>query len=186
MRENKSQYAVLGLLGMGPMSGYDIKKKFEKIASNFWNASYGQIYPILKRLAGKGLATKSIEKQDGKPDRHIYALTEKGREVLRRWLVEPVARQIGRHEILLKLFFGKQVSLADNIRQIEHFRDLSIVELGNIKVTEEYLKTEKKGNPNLDYQLMTVSYGKHVNSAILNWCNETLSQLRKMADEKGT
>jgi len=186
MRENKSQYAVLGLLGMGPMSGYDIKKKFEKIAGNFWNASYGQIYPILKRLAGKGLATKSIEKQDGKPDRHIYALTEKGREVLRRWLVEPVARQIGRHEILLKLFFGKQVSLADNIRQVEHFRDLSIVELGNIKVTEEYLKTEKKGNPNLDYQLMTVSYGKHVNSAILNWCNETLSQLRKMADEKGT
>ena len=186
MRENKSQYAVLGLLGMGPMSGYDIKKKFEKIAGNFWNVSYGQIYPILKRLADKGLAVKSVEKQDGKPDRHIYALTEKGGEVLRRWLVEPVARQIGRHEILLKLFFGKQVSLADNIRQVEHFRDLSIVELGNIKVTEEYLKTEKKGNPNLDYQLMTVSYGKHVNSAILNWCNETLSQLRKMADEKGT
>jgi len=36
----------------------------------------------------------------------IYALTEKGREILRRWLIEPVARQIGRHEILLKLFFG--------------------------------------------------------------------------------
>ena len=186
MRENKSQYAVLGLLGMGPMSGYDIKKKFEKIAGNFWNASYGQIYPILKRLADKGLAVKSIEKQDGKPDRHLYTLTEKGGEVLRHWLVEPVARQIGRHEILLKLFFGKQVSLADNIRQVEHFRDLSIAELGDIKAIGEYLKTEKEDNPNLDFQLMTVSYGQHANSAILDWCNETLSRLRKMVDEKGT
>jgi len=92
VRKNKSQYAVLGLLGMDAMSGYDIKKKFEKITSNFWNESYGQIYPILKRLAAKGFATKSIEKQDGKPDRHIYALTEKGRKVLQSWLTEPVAR----------------------------------------------------------------------------------------------
>ena len=76
--------------------------------------------------------------------------------------------------------------MADNIRQVEHFRDLSIAELGNIKAIGEYLKTEKKDDPNLDYQLMTVSYGQHVNSAILNWCNETLSQLRKMVDEKGT
>ena len=183
MRENKSKYAVLGLLGMGPMSGYDIKKKFEKITGNFWNESYGQIYPILKRLADQGLATKSIEKQDGKPDRHIYALTEEGRVVLQRWLAEPVARHIGRHEILLKLFFGKQVSLAENIQQIEHFRNLSMAELTEIKSIEAYLKTEKQDDPNLDFQLMTANYGKHVNRAILNWCDDTLSQLQKMVEK---
>ena len=85
MREN-SRYAVLGLLGMGAVSGYDIMKKFEKITGNFRNGSYGQIYPILKRLADQELATRSVEKQKGKPDRHIYSLTAKGGSVLRKWL----------------------------------------------------------------------------------------------------
>ena len=185
MKDNKSKYAILGILSMDAMSGYDIKKMFKKIAANFWNESYGQIYPILKRLAEQELATSSIEKQTGKPDRHVYSLTNKGREALQQWLIEPVGRQIGRHELLLKLFFGVQVSLGDNIRQVEHFQDLHRKELEDLKAIEGHLKTEKRNDPNLDYWLMTVSYGKHVNKAILNWCEETLSALGKMSDEKG-
>jgi PadR family transcriptional regulator AphA len=187
MKENKSKYAILGILSMGPKSGYDIKQMFEKIASNFWNESYGQIYPILKRLSSQGLATKSVEKQVGRPDRHVYALTKKGREALKLWLVEPVGRQIGRHEILLKLFFGREVSLADHMRQIEHFRDLHQGELQNLKAVEERLKSEHGDDPGLPYWLMTVSYGKHVNRATLRWCKESLSALGRMAGgtEKG-
>ncbi len=47
-RENKTKYALLGLLNVCPGSGYDIKKLMEQSTSNFWNESYGQIYPILK------------------------------------------------------------------------------------------------------------------------------------------
>ncbi|MBT8372337.1 MAG: PadR family transcriptional regulator, partial [Deltaproteobacteria bacterium] len=129
MKENKTKYAVLGILSFEPMSGYDIKKFYEHSVANFWSASYGQIYPILKRLAHEGLATRSIRKQEGKPDRHIYAITKKGRAELQHWLVEPTGRQIGRHEILLKLMFGQQVSIGDNIRQIKRFRNLQREEL---------------------------------------------------------
>jgi len=180
MRENKSKYAVLGILSMGPVSGYDIKKVFENIASNFWKESYGQIYPILKGLSEQGLANRSIEKQMGKPDRHIYSITDKGRKVLKKWLIEPVERQIGRHEMPLKLFFGLQVSLEDNIHQVEHFRDLHSGELEDIGSIEERLKAEKVGDPKLEFWLMTLNYGKHANSAILGWCDETLARLRKM------
>lgn len=180
MRENKSKYAILGILSMGPMSGYDIKNMFEKITTNFWKESYGQIYPILKHLYDQGLATRSIEKHMGKPDRHIYSMTDKGREALQKWLIEPVERQIGRHEMPLKLFFGLQVSLKDNIRQIEHFRELHYGELEDLKAIEEHLKTEKKDDPNLDFWLMTISYGKHANNAILNWCEEILATLSRM------
>ncbi len=107
MKENKSKYAIMGILSMGPMSGYDIKKKFEQNLSYFWSESYGQIYPILKKLAQQGLATRTIERHEGKPDRHIYALTAKGQKELQDWMIQPVGRQIGRHEILLKLFFGQ-------------------------------------------------------------------------------
>ena len=183
MKENKSKYAVMGILSMGPMSGYDIKKRFEKSLSYFWSESYGQIYPILKNLAKQGLATRSIKKQTGKPDRHIYALTDKGRRALQEWMIQPVGRLIGRHEILLKLFFGHQVSLEDNIRQVEHFRELQSQKLKEIKATEEMLKAYYKDNPNLRYWLMTVRYGQYVNRAFLRWSKETLTELRRMEQE---
>ena len=34
------------------------------------------------------LATRSVQKQEGKPDRHIYAITRKGRDELRQWLLD--------------------------------------------------------------------------------------------------
>ena len=183
MKENKSKYAIMGILSLGPMSGYDIKKKFEQSLSYFWNESYGQIYPILKKLAQQGLASKSIERHEGKPDRHIYALTDEGKKALQDWMIQPVGRHIGRHEILLKLFFGQQVSLTDNIRQIEHFRELQSEKLKEIKATEELLKTNHKDNPNLSYWLMTIRYGQYANQAYLQWSKETLAVLRGMKKE---
>src|SRR5262245_4630585 len=95
-KENRSRYALLGLLSWGPMSGYDIKKVAEQSIANFWNESYGQIYPMLKRLAAEGLATASGEKQVGKPDRYVYALTEQGRKALQGWLRKPAGQEVGR------------------------------------------------------------------------------------------
>ena len=51
MKKSKTRFAVLGILSYGPMSGYDIKKFYEQNVAGFWSESYGQIYPILKRLA---------------------------------------------------------------------------------------------------------------------------------------
>ena len=63
MKEKRSKYAILGILSLGSMSGYDIKKMFEKSIGNFWSESYGQIYPLLKALVDEGFATSSIERQ---------------------------------------------------------------------------------------------------------------------------
>ena len=79
-KENKSKYAVLGVLSICPGSGYDIKKFMEQSTSNFWNESYGQIYPILKQLVEEGLAASHAEKQEGKPEKYIYTLTEQGKQ----------------------------------------------------------------------------------------------------------
>jgi PadR family transcriptional regulator AphA len=89
-KENKSKYALLGILSISPGSGYDIKKLMEQSTSNFWNESYGQIYPILKQLVEQRLATSHTEKQEGKPERYVYTLTAKGLEELRHWLTEPI------------------------------------------------------------------------------------------------
>lgn len=165
---------------MGPMSGYDIKKKFETIASNFWNESYGQIYPILKRLNAERLATRTIEKQVGKPDRHIYELTPQGHEELMEWLKEPVDRHVGRHEILLKLFFGPMISVAENIKQIQHVQNRYNNELSTLKSTRAALEKEHKDQAHLPYLMMTIRFGELVNEALVTWCDESCDLLEKM------
>jgi len=180
MKENKTKYSVLGILSYGPMSGYDIKKFYEKSIAGFWSESYGQIYPSLKRLAKEKLVTKSVQKQQGKPDRHIYAITDKGREELQRWLVEPIGRHIGRHEILLKLIFGREISVKDNITQIERFRKRQQIELKEVKRLRKQFETTKTDNPNLLFWLMALDFGKHVNEAYIQWAEKTLMALDQM------
>ena len=44
-------------------SGYDIKKAIDIATRFFWSASFGQIYPELKRLQKAGLV--EVESEDG-------------------------------------------------------------------------------------------------------------------------
>jgi len=180
MKKSKTRVAVLGILSYGPMSGYDIKKFYEQSVAGFWSESYGQIYPILKRLAEEGRATKSIHKQEGKPDRHIYAITKMGREELQQWLMEPTGRHIGRHETLLKLMFGRQISVADNILQIERFRSRQMTDLKKIETLKERFNNEEVDDPNMPFWQLAFAYGEHVNRAYINWAEEAIASLNQM------
>ena len=100
---------LLGLLSVAPMSGYDLGQAIRASVGFFWNESYGQIYPNLKRLAAEGFVTAKTERQKGKPDRRVYSITKKGRERLAAWLAVAPQPEIPRNELLLKLFFGAQV-----------------------------------------------------------------------------
>jgi DNA-binding PadR family transcriptional regulator len=176
-KENKSKYALLGILNMCPGSGYDIKKFMERSTSNFWSESYGQIYPILKQLEKEGLATSQTEKQEGKPERYVYSLTDKGLEELRRWLTEPIEHTVERNELLLKLFFGRQNTVADNIEHVKQFRSLQEQLLRKYHGIEEYLKANCAEDADLCYSLITVRYGILRCQALLNWCGETIDRL---------
>lgn len=181
MREGKSKYAILGMLSIEPMSGYDIKKEVETSISNFWTESYGQIYPVLRNLIAEKLVTKTVEREPGKPDRHVYALTARGRQELRRWLRTGFAPKIQRDEFLLKLFFGEEIPTKANIAQVEQFRELQRGLLKKYGAVEKQIARDYADNSNLPYWLMTVRYGQHVSRALLQWCDKTLAELNRMA-----
>ena len=55
-------YIILGLLGAHPMSGYDIKRAFDRSLATYWNAGNSQIYTTLKTLAARQLvASETIQ-----------------------------------------------------------------------------------------------------------------------------
>ena len=181
-KENKSKYAVMGVLSVCPGSGYDIKKFMQRSTSNFWSESYGQIYPILRQLAEEGLTTSHAEKQEGKPEKYVYTLTQQGKEGLRDWLSESVEFAVERNELLLKLFFGAHIPPAKNRQHIQAFQELQSQLLAKYEGIERELLTEVQDNTFLSYPLMTVRYGIHRCHALLNWCDETLETLHRLEE----
>jgi DNA-binding PadR family transcriptional regulator len=98
-------WALLGLLGVKPMSGYDIKRAVDRTIRHFWAASYGQIYPELKRLEEAGWIAGKDADQGGR-SRRVYRITAAGRRQLDGWLHGYETRIEMRDESLLRLFFA--------------------------------------------------------------------------------
>jgi DNA-binding PadR family transcriptional regulator len=98
-------WAVLGLLAQRPRSGYDLKQAVDRTIRHFWAASYGQIYPELKRLeAARWIAADSAP--SGGRARREYRITPDGRRALVDWLHGLDTRIELRDESLLRLFFA--------------------------------------------------------------------------------
>jgi DNA-binding PadR family transcriptional regulator len=180
-RTSAGTQVLLGLLTIEPMSGYDLRVTIRETVGYFWNESYGQIYPNLHRLAAEGLVKRRTERQPGKPDRHIYSITEKGRERLRKWLAVPPQPEIPRNELLLKLFFGDQVPahtlIAYVARMAEEHRALLAL-LARAEREQISARTQYGGAP---YWRMAVHFGQMELEAHLRWAEETLAELSKLA-----
>ena len=185
MKQNTSRYALLGMLSIRPMSGYDIKQAIGESIAHFWDESYGRIYPTLQQLATEGLAARKTERHNGRPDRQIYSLTLQGRQELARWLALPVREQKPRSELLLKLFFGRHLPAPQHVRHLEQCRREQLQLLAACRALEKQVKAEAAGHPDQHYWLITIRFGQHRSRAIVEWCDETLRWLRHVPRGRG-
>lgn len=96
----------LGVLTLRDMTGYEIKKHFEKSFAHFFAAGYGSIYPALGDLTREGYVSCRDVAQDKRPDKKVYSLTERGREVLLVALMKTAPRHKVRSEFLALLYFA--------------------------------------------------------------------------------
>src|SRR5206468_10668002 len=76
---------ILAFLRFRPRSGYDVKRSVELSTRFFWGASYGQIYPELRRLERAGLVEVEHSAEAGRK-RKVFRLTAAGERELDAWL----------------------------------------------------------------------------------------------------
>jgi len=178
MKENKTKYVILGLLTEGDLTGYDIKKIIDVRFHFFWNESYGQLYPELKKLVGQGWITEKKAVGSSKREKISYAITEKGLTALREWLVRPAEKESVRFEILLKMYFS---SLADDDAisvQIAEFRSRYEEQLMILGLFEKELKNISSQHGNHPDILRVIDFGQRVYRAYVEWSDETLNYLK--------
>ncbi len=161
---------ILGMLAFGVNTGYDIKQFVDKSTRHFWAASYGQIYPELKRLEEAGLITGREEPTGSRP-RTVYELTETGRQALNRWLssTEMPLYEL-RDEGMLKLFFSDSMPerRIENIRQMRERHELKLAQL---KAIESHAAQGPVG-PRL-----TLELGIGLTQYFIAWCEQAERRL---------
>ncbi|MCW3015368.1 MAG: transcriptional regulator, PadR-like family [Solirubrobacterales bacterium] len=113
------RHALLGLLTVNPGTGYELTQRFDRSLSNAWHASHSQIYPELARLDEAGFAEVVSEGARGS---RTWAVTDAGREELRRWLTESEPNRSVRNEGAVRLFLLTLLDPADRRPVLERER----------------------------------------------------------------
>jgi PadR family transcriptional regulator AphA len=193
-KENKTKYAILGILSLAPMSGYDIKKITDNSIGHFWNENFGHLYPVLGRMEREGLISREILSTPGRPDRSVYTLTQTGKTALADWLTREPEDPPTRIELLLQIFFAKGLPIPGIIQKIKNEKDLQEQRLSTYEAIERHILEgdAHQGQGDIPFWLMTLSFGKHRSKATVAWCEETIKKLREMeagqpkSPEKGT
>lgn len=163
------------MIALGRQTGYDIKQFVDKSTRHFWAASYGQIYPELRRLEEQGLIEGQSEPTGGRA-RTVYELTDAGRAALGQWLApDPDLTFEVRDEGMLKLFFSDIGAPEQRIRNIRAMRESHERTLAQLCAHEEEASRMPEG-PRL-----TLELGIRLHRGIVAWCESTERRLREEA-----
>lgn len=126
----------LGVLTLGPASGYDIRRRLEDTFGHFMDVAPSAVYPALKELHRERLVTRESVEREGRPTKKVYTLTGDGDLAFRAALRDTEPRHRVRSELILLMYFATmlppgQLAGAINTR-LDELR-------GWIEVTDEWL-----------------------------------------------
>ena len=177
MELSKTSYVILGMLRTRSHTGYEIKAIVDHSTRFFWAASYGQIYPELKRLEEAGLVKGEAASQ-GARRRRSFSLTPEGRRELEDWISsgEPLHHEL-RHEGLLRFFFADVVEPAEQlelVRDIRAMHERTRDEMQAIRPHAEEARAER----NQEFPLRTLEFGIAYQDFVVDWCSRMERELQ--------
>jgi DNA-binding PadR family transcriptional regulator len=177
-RLSSTAYVILGMIRGAPKSGYEIKAAVDGSTRFFWAASYGQIYPELKRLSEGGLV-RGVDSPTGGRRRTVYEITADGEDELLTWLRQPPETFELREEGLLKLFFAGALPATEAVEILRAMR------AHRRSVNEQLRAMEplaaEKDDP---YPLLVLRSGIEFTEWFADWCERMEEQILAAAPEQ--
>jgi len=175
---NATAYVILGFVRGEPRSGYEIKALVDNSTRFFWAASYGQIYPELKRLSEAGLiAGKDVP--TGGRKRTVYEITADGEEELRAWLRQPPQTFEMRDEGLLKLFFAAALPREEVLEILRSMKAQRLAMSERLRAIEQM-----KGEIEDPFPMIVLRGGLEFTEWFAEWCERMEAQLLDAALEE--
>jgi DNA-binding PadR family transcriptional regulator len=165
------QDVILGFLYDEPMSGYDIKQMMENSVSYFFDASFGAIYPALRKMEKEGLVEKQVVQQEGKPNKNLFVVTENGKQQFLDYLNSPINPTITRSDILIRIFFGRFTTKEKIMEWLMDEREKNQAMYENLtRIADQY--------PTMDQnKRFTLEFGIRQAEMIMNMIDEEIQKL---------
>lgn len=181
-----SKYLILGMLSHTELTGYGIRKWIEAEYSHFWQASFGQIYPLLRELTREGLAAYAAQAPlaNGRGQK-AYRITDAGLKALGAWLLEEPEVEKLRYEILLKISFGEHTNpevLLTHLRRFTERNEAALREMDGYIARFDRAGTKPEADHG--YSRLTALCGKYHYAAMRDWALEAIDTIRKEVDSK--
>jgi DNA-binding PadR family transcriptional regulator len=167
------RHAVLGLLAVEPATGYDLAQKFDISLGNAWHASHSQIYPELGRLEAEGMI--EVVARGGRNSR-TWAVTQAGRDELRRWLVEVPPSRAQRNESAVRTFLAPRLLSPPDAR-IALERDLADVVAMQATLEGIQERIAEAGTQATAPFAPAVDLGLRMNAVMEEWLHDQLAAL---------
>jgi PadR family transcriptional regulator AphA len=151
------EYAILGLLNLRPLTGYDIKKMFAGSAVIYWSGNNNQIYTTLVKLHENELVSVEVELQADRPSRKIYSITAKGQTELKKWLLsEPEPPQL-KNSFLIQLAWADQLSPDELDTLLGKYEAEMQMQVSMLRTQERQRNISPSGTPREAYINITLA-----------------------------
>lgn len=180
------KHGILGFLNYGSMTGYDLSKAFLESVDFFWHAQTSQIYRELNSLEKDGLIAYETIIQHNKPNKKEYSITKKGTEEFLKWLSEEPQNELSRfkNEFLIKIFFSDSLTVEENIKKLEKFKNDCINYAEALINTSQSIDfyQRKVNNPLASlYWSLTADFGKSYILMCIQWAENSITKLKEEA-----
>jgi DNA-binding PadR family transcriptional regulator len=171
---------TLALIGDGGASPQDLVDMNRRGGQIYYAVAASRLYAEPKRLEQLGYVTS--EKRPGKTrERTFYTLTRKGREALRRWILEPPALPRIQNEAVPKLMSGD--ILGDDEQLLESLLTLrDEIEEQQAKLDEAQARLEALPHRRR-YLLLIIELGNRLLQVQREWLDDVERELRPTSSE---
>lgn len=183
-------YAILGFLSEGDLSGYDLKTRcFDRQARHFWTADQAQVYRTLDRLERDHLVSSHHIAQTAKPSRRVFKLTPSGRDALGLWLSAAHEPPPLRDPFLIQLYFAEQLTTESLVGILRESRSNQQQRLNELREQlAALLKGKTRPSRRDEFAQMTLEAAMATARANIDWLDDALETARAEleAQERGT
>ncbi|MEE4277379.1 MAG: PadR family transcriptional regulator [Halieaceae bacterium] len=174
------RYAIMTALLDDEMSGYDLARAFDKSLGFFWHASHQQIYRELHTLSERRWVAHRDDQQAGRPQRHLYRLTDDGRDALESWVIQAdrMRLQESKDELYIKLYNLSERNIDYLVSRIEARREAMMERLYLYERIRRRHYAEPRTLPlRRKGVYLALLSGITQGRQYLAWCDEALSLL---------
>jgi DNA-binding PadR family transcriptional regulator len=170
----------------GEASGYDLAKRFDAAVANFWMATPQQLYRELDRMAADGLVSARLVRQERRPDKRLFSLTDAGHRALHAFTAEPPKPGVIRDELMVRVQAvdaGDQTAVLAALEERMAWAEGKIARYERLRARlldgrfeDDYLAEAERVGPYL-----TLMRGLSFERENLRWCRQAVKVLQGRA-----